>query len=137
LPAFARPVRIDGGAQTGVTVNGNGFAMLVENSGNAILTNTTFAGGTAALGPSGFLQIDADSTLQVSGDLNAGRRAEIDNYGSRTRCQERRQHGHRSSGRSSGGGRGRPSHRGHIVVDQPGSSGPDQRLLCSSRQNRQ
>ena len=51
LPAINRPVTIDGSSQSGVTVNGNGFAMLVDNS-TVTVTDATFSGGTVNLGSS-------------------------------------------------------------------------------------
>ncbi len=44
LPALAKPVVISGSTQAGVTVSGNGFAMVVENSGDATLEGITFTG---------------------------------------------------------------------------------------------
>ncbi len=80
LPALTNPVFIDGSTQTGVTVNGNGFAMLAVDS-KAILGTVTFSGGGASLGASGFLQVNADASLSVAGAFQASDNSELDNYG--------------------------------------------------------
>ena len=80
LPALTKPVTIDGSTQAGVTVNGNNFAMLVDNTA-ATLNDVTFTGGTATLVHRATLTVAAGSTLSVSGDLNAGDSAKLNNNG--------------------------------------------------------
>ncbi len=81
LPAINNPVTIDGSMQAGVTVNGNTFAMLVDNSA-ATLNDVTFTGGTVTLGANAQLTVDAGSTVSVAGDLDAGNSAILNNDGS-------------------------------------------------------
>ncbi len=81
LTAIDKPVMIDGSAQAGVTVEGNGLAMLADNS-TATINSVTFTGGTVSVGANDILTIGAASKLSVSGNLNAGNSATLYNYGS-------------------------------------------------------
>jgi fibronectin-binding autotransporter adhesin len=81
LPSITRPLTIDGSTQAGVTVNGNGFAMLAANSAVTV-NDMTFSGGTASLGSSASLTVGSGSSLSVAGDLNAGNNANLKNDGS-------------------------------------------------------
>ena len=80
LPAIDRPVIIDGSTQASVTVNGNGFAMLVDNS-TVNLNDVTFTGGTVTLDADSTVTVDAGSTVSVAGDLDAGCSATLNNDG--------------------------------------------------------
>jgi len=81
LAAIDNPVTIDGSTQAGVTIAGNGLAMLVDNS-TATLNDVTFSGGSVSLGANATLTVNAATNLNVSGDLNAGDSANLFNYGS-------------------------------------------------------
>jgi Ca2+-binding RTX toxin-like protein len=81
LPALNSPVTIDGSTQTGVTVKGNGFSMLVDN-GTATINDATFTGGTASVASGATLMVSAGSTVAVTGDLDAGAGAFLANFGS-------------------------------------------------------
>ena len=79
LPAISRPVLIDGSTQGagGVTIVGsdnlgNVYSMLDAESAVS-LKNVTLSGGTVTVG--------AGSALNVSGDLNFGDMAVVNNYG--------------------------------------------------------
>ncbi|MCY2987649.1 MAG: hypothetical protein NTY19_07265, partial [Planctomycetota bacterium] len=80
LPALANPVLIDGSTQVGVTVNGNAFAMLVDNTA-ATVNDATFTGGTLTLGSKAVLTVGTGASLSVDGDLHATG-STLYNYGS-------------------------------------------------------
>ena len=81
LPAITNPVTIDGSTQAGVTINGNGFAMLTDNT-TATVNNITFTAGTVMLGAGASLTVGTSSTLSVAGDLTVGDSTYLYNYGS-------------------------------------------------------
>ncbi len=80
LPALASPVTIDGTTQPGVTVNGNGFAMLVVDTA-ATVTSATFTGGTAAAGAASDLTVSAGTAINAIGDLSLGSSSTLNNHG--------------------------------------------------------
>lgn len=80
LPTIGKPVTIDGSTQAGVTVQGHGFAMLIDHS-TATITSMTFTGGIVALGVNSILNVGAGATISAAGDLNAGDFASLNNHG--------------------------------------------------------
>jgi hypothetical protein len=57
LPAVTKPLTIDGSTQVGVTVNGNGFAMLAANSAVTV-NDMTFTRGMASHGLPQFFELN-------------------------------------------------------------------------------
>jgi uncharacterized repeat protein (TIGR01451 family) len=77
VPALTRRVYIDGTTEAGVTVNGNGYAMLVVGS-TVNLKNVSFNQGT--------ITVAANDALNVESDFNVGVSTLVQNYGSVDVC---------------------------------------------------
>ena len=77
LPALDKPVNIDGSTEPGVTVDGNGFAIL-DDSSTVYVNGLSFTNGTVT--------VEINGTLNVASDFNLGDSSTVNNYGSVDVC---------------------------------------------------